>query len=75
MVWLSFLVVWKPILGLLNDKIGLVAMLLVSMTLMAMALVYLPSMVYGSSVALMYVAMTFLASGISNAIVTPTPLR
>ena len=71
MVWLSFLVVWKPALGLLNDKIGLVAMLLVSMTLMALALVYLPSMVYGSSVALMYVAMAFLASGISNAIVTP----
>ena len=71
MVWLSFLVIWKPALGLLNDKIGLVAMLLVSMTLMALALVYLPSMVYGSSVTLMYVAMAFLASGISNAIVTP----
>jgi predicted MFS family arabinose efflux permease len=28
-------------------------------------------MVYGSSVALMYVAMIFMASGISNAIVTP----
>ena len=28
-------------------------------------------MVYGSSVALMYVAMTFMASGVSNAIVTP----
>ena len=73
MVWLSFLghleATW-----LLNDKIGLVAMLLVSMTLMALALVYLPSMVYGSSVTLMYVAMAFLASGISNAIVTPPPV-
>jgi OFA family oxalate/formate antiporter-like MFS transporter len=71
MVWLTFLVVWKPLLGFLNDKIGLVGMLLVSMPLMALAIVYLPSMVYGSSVALMYVAMVFMASGISNAIVTP----
>jgi MFS family permease len=46
-------------------------MLLVSMPPMALAIVYLPSMVYGSSVALMYVAMIFMASGISNAIVTP----
>jgi MFS family permease len=46
-------------------------MMLLSMTLMALALVYLPSMVYGSSVALMYVAMIFLSAGISNALVTP----
>ena len=71
MVWLSFLVIWKPVLGLLNDRIGLVRMLVVSMILMTLAIVYLPSMVYGSSVALMYVAMTFMASGVSNAIVTP----
>jgi MFS transporter, OFA family, oxalate/formate antiporter len=71
MVWLSFLVIWKPLLGLLNDKIGLVGMMLISMTLMALAIVYLPSMVYGSSVAVMYVAMIFLAAGISNALVTP----
>ena len=71
MVWLSFLVIWKPVLGLLNDKIGLVRMLVMSMILMTLAIVYLPSMVYGSSVALMYVAMTFMASGVSNAIVTP----
>jgi MFS family permease len=71
MVWLTFLVIWKPVLGLLNDKIGLVGMMLLSMTLMALALVYLPSMVYGSSVALMYVAMIFLSAGISNALVTP----
>jgi MFS family permease len=71
MVWLTFLVVWKPVLGLLNDKIGLVGMMLLSMTLMALALVYLPSMVYGSSVALMYVAMIFLSAGVSNALVTP----
>jgi hypothetical protein len=38
---------------------------------MALAIVYLPSMVYGSSVAVMYVAMIFLAAGISNALVTP----
>jgi MFS family permease len=71
MVWLTFLVIWKPLLGFLNDKIGLVGMLLVSMPLMALAIVYLPSMVYGSSVALMYVAMAFMSAGISNAIVTP----
>jgi MFS family permease len=71
MVWLTFLVIWKPVLGLLNDKIGLVGMMLLSMTLMALALVYLPSMVYGSSVALMYLAMIFLSAGISNALVTP----
>jgi MFS transporter, OFA family, oxalate/formate antiporter len=71
MVWLTFLVIWKPVLGFLNDKIGLVGMLLVSMPLMALAMVYLPSMVYGSRVALMYVAMVFLSAGISNALVTP----
>ena len=71
MVWLTFLVIWKPVLGLLNDKIGLVGMMLISMTLMALAIVYIPSMVYGSAVALMYVAMVFLAAGISNALVTP----
>jgi MFS transporter, OFA family, oxalate/formate antiporter len=71
MVWLTFLIIWKPVLGLLNDKIGLVAMMLISMTLMALAIVYIPSMVYGSAVALMYAAMVFLAAGISNALVTP----
>ena len=71
MVWLVFLVVWKPLLGLLNDKIGLVGMMTISMSLMAIALVYMPSMVFGSSVALMYVAMAAMASGISNATVTP----
>jgi OFA family oxalate/formate antiporter-like MFS transporter len=71
MVWLTFLVIWKPVLGLLNDKIGLVGMMLISMSLMALAIVYLPSMVYGSSVAFMYVAMVFMAAGISNALVTP----
>jgi MFS transporter, OFA family, oxalate/formate antiporter len=71
MVWLTFLVIWKPVLGVLNDKIGLVGMMLISMSLMALAIVYLPSMVYGSSVAFMYVAMVFMAAGISNALVTP----
>jgi MFS transporter, OFA family, oxalate/formate antiporter len=71
MVWLTFLIIWKPVLGLLNDKIGLVGMMLISMTLMALAIVYIPSMVYGSPVALMYVAMVFMAAGISNALVTP----
>jgi MFS family permease len=71
MVWLTFLVIWKPVLGLLNDKIGLVGMMLISITLMGLALVYLPSMVYGSSVALMYVTMVFMSAGISNALVTP----
>jgi MFS family permease len=71
MVWLTFLVIWKPVLGLLNDKIGLVGMMLISMTLMALAIVYLPSMVYGTSVALMYIAMAFMSAGISNALVTP----
>jgi MFS transporter, OFA family, oxalate/formate antiporter len=71
MVWLTFLIIWKPLLGLLNDKIGLAGMMLISMTLMALAIVYIPSMIYGSAVALMYVAMVFLAAGISNALVTP----
>jgi MFS family permease len=53
------------------DKIGLVGMMLISMTLMALAIVYIPSMVYGSAVALMYVAMVFMSAGISNALVTP----
>lgn len=70
-VWLACLVLWKPLLGVLNDKIGLAGMLVVSMALMALAVVYLPSMVYGSSVALMYVAMVAMSSGISNATVTP----
>ncbi len=71
MVWLTFLIIWKPVLGQLNDKIGLMGMMLISMTLMALAIIYIPSMVYGSAVALMYAAMVFLAAGISNALVTP----
>lgn len=71
MVWLVFLVVWKPLLGLLNDKIGLLGMMIISMGLMALAIVYLPSMVFGSPTLLMYLAMAAMASGISNATVTP----
>lgn len=70
-VWLAALVIWKPTLGILNDKIGLALMLLFGMGAMAIAIVYLPFMKYGSPVALMYVAMIMMASGISNATVTP----
>lgn len=38
MVWLVFLVIWKPLLGVLNDKIGLVGMMVISMTLMGLAI-------------------------------------
>ncbi len=71
MVWLAFLVIWKPVLGLLNDKIGLLGMMVISLALMSLSVVYLPSMVYGSSVALMYLAMAAMALGISNATVSP----
>ena len=56
MTWLLCVVFWKPVLGLINDKIGLAAMLLTSASATALAGVYLPSMVYGTPVILMYVA-------------------
>jgi OFA family oxalate/formate antiporter-like MFS transporter len=71
MAWLICVVFWKPVLGMINDKIGLAAMLLVSASAMALAVVYLPSMVYGTPVILMYVAMLLMSSGISSALVAP----
>jgi MFS family permease len=56
---------------MINDKIGLAAMLLVSASAMALAVVYLPSMVYGTPVILMYVAMLLMSCGISSALVAP----
>lgn len=71
MVWTIALVFWKPILGMLNDKIGLIGMMIVSLALMTAALFYMPSMIYGSSTALMFAAMVGMSAGISNATVTP----
>jgi MFS family permease len=71
MAWLICVVFWKPVLGMINDKIGLAAMLLVSASAMALAVVYLPSMVYGTPVILMYVAMLLMSCGISSALVAP----
>ena len=71
MAWLISVVFWKPVLGLINDKIGLAAMLLISAGTMALAIVYLPSMVYGSPVILMYLAMLLMSCGISSALVAP----
>lgn len=71
MVWLASLVIWKPLLGVLNDKLGLTTMLLIGMGAMAIAIVYLPSMTYGSSAVIAYIVMVMMASGISNATVTP----
>lgn len=71
MLWLAALVLWKPILGILNDKFGLVFMIIASMTMLSLAMVYLPHMIYGSPVIFMYLAMVFMSSGISNATVTP----
>lgn len=70
-VWLASLVLWKPLLGILNDTLGLAGMLIISSALMGLAIVYLPSMVHGTPVALMYVAMVTMPAGISNATVTP----
>lgn len=71
MVWLACLVLWKPLLGILNDKLGLPGMLIISTALMALAIVYLPSMLYGTPVIFMYAAMVMMSAGISNATVTP----
>ncbi|WP_432557585.1 MFS transporter [Granulicoccus sp. GXG6511] len=71
MVWTIALVFWKPILGILNDKIGLIGMMLVTLALMVAALFYMPSMLYGSNTALMFAAMVGMSAGISNATVTP----
>ncbi|MDO5498323.1 MAG: MFS transporter [Propionibacteriaceae bacterium] len=71
MIWTIALVFWKPLLGVLNDKIGLVGMMVVSLALMIAALLYMPSMIYGSSTALMFAAMIGMSAGISNATVTP----
>lgn len=70
-VWLVFLVAWKPLLGILNDRMGTIGMMIFSVTLMGLAIVYLPSMVHGQPVWVMYLAMIFMSCGISNATVTP----
>jgi OFA family oxalate/formate antiporter-like MFS transporter len=71
MAWLISVVFWKPVLGIINDKIGLAAMLLISGGAMALAMIYLPSMTYGSPVILMYLAMLLMSCGISSALVAP----
>lgn len=71
MVWTIALVFWKPLLGVLNDKIGLAGMMIVSLVLMVLSLLYMPAMVYQSPAWLMFAAMIGMSAGISNATVTP----
>jgi hypothetical protein len=71
MIWTLFLILWKPVLGFLNDRIGLLWIMIISCGLMTLAFLYIPSMTYGSAVPLMYATMVFVSCGISNATVTP----
>ena len=73
-VWTSFLIVWKPLLGLLNDRLGLPGMLAISAGLMSVGLVYLPQLdhhVPQPNLLLPVLAMIAVSAGIANATVTP----
>lgn len=69
--WTLGLLAFKPLLGWLNDRIGMLATMLLSLGMQALTFLYLPHMVYGSSTMLMFVAMMFMAAGMSNGTVQP----
>ena len=70
-VWTLGLLAFKPLLGWLNDRIGMLVTMLVSLGMQALTFLYLPYMVYGSPAVLMFVAMIFMAAGMSNGTVQP----
>lgn len=69
--WTIGLVFFKPLLGWLNDKIGILGAMLVALGLQSLTFLWLPHMVYGSPVPLMFVAMVFMAAGMSVGTVQP----
>ncbi len=69
--WTIGLIVFKPLLGWLNDKIGMLLAMLLTLGAQSLTFLWLPHMVYGSPVALMFVAMVFMAAGMSNGTVQP----
>lgn len=69
--WTIGLIVFKPLLGWLNDKVGMLLAMLLTLGAQSLTFLWLPHMVYGSPVALMFVAMVFMAAGMSNGTVQP----
>ena len=69
--WTIGLMVFKPLLGWLNDKLGMLGAMLLTLGMQSLTFLWLPHMVYGSPVVLMFVAMVFMSAGMSNGTVQP----
>lgn len=75
--WTFTLILWKPLLGIINDKIGVIWMMAITLGLMALGFLYLPQMSTAASgfgamaMALPLMAMVCMSAGVSNATVAP----
>ena len=75
--WTFTLIFWKPLLGIINDKIGVIWMMTITLGLMALGFLYLPQMSSpaagfgGAALVLPMLAMVFMSAGVSNATVAP----
>lgn len=71
MTWTLGLLVFKPLLGWMNDKIGILGAMLVTLGMQSLAFLWFPHMAYGQLLPLMFAAMVFMAAGMSNGTVQP----
>lgn len=71
MTWTLGLLVFKPLLGWLNDRIGILGAMLVTLGMQSFAFFWLTRMEYQTLVPLMFVAMIGMAAGMSNGTVQP----
>ena len=75
--WTFTLIFWKPLLGIINDKIGVIWMMTITLGLMTLGFPYLPQMsspaagLSGAALLLPMLAMVFMSAGVSNATVAP----
>ena len=75
--WTFTLILWKPLLGIINDKIGVIWMMAITLGLMALGFLYLPQMSTAASgfgaiaMVLPLAAMVCMSAGVSNATVAP----
>ena len=71
MTWTLGLLVFKPLLGWLNDKIGILGAMLLTLGMQSFAFVWFTRMEYQTLVPLMFIAMVCMAAGMSNGTVQP----
>lgn len=70
-VWTIGLIVFKPLLGFLNDKMGILGAMLLTLGMQSLTFLWLPQMQNGQLIPLMFLAMFFMAAGMSNGTVQP----